>query len=162
MIAGRIIAHALEGQMLSHLLHLLRTHRALQESCHIQYDSIQLGLHTFVAGEEYVILVTQLPEVKHMWPAWCEIHIAIDEGVHEVRLGALVTHHAAPVMEIRNGRILGIAIDIDDLRFLGPHLSGQQPGGQMRLDETWRWQRIGCIDGIVWHIRHHAIESVDQ
>lgn len=40
MIAGRIIAHTLEGQMLPHLLHLLRTHRTLQEPCHITDDLI--------------------------------------------------------------------------------------------------------------------------
>lgn len=159
MIAGRIIAHTLERQMLPHLLHLLGTHRALQESCHIADNCIQLRLHALVAGEEYVLLVTQLPEVEHMRPARCEIHIAIDEGVHEVRLGALVAHHAAPMMEIRNGRILGIAIDIDDLRLFGPYLARQQPGGQMRFDETRRLQRIGRIDRVVRHVRHDAIES---
>lgn len=148
--------------MLPHLLHLLRTHGTLQEPCHITDDLIQLCLHAFVAGEEDVILVAQLPEVEHMWPAGSEVHIAIDEGVHEVRLGALVAHHAAPVMEVRDSRILGIAIDIDDLRLLGPHLTGQQPGGQMRFDETWRLQRIGCFDGVVWHIRHYSIESVEE
>lgn len=162
MIAGRIIAHALEGQMLPHLLHLLCTDCALQEPCHIADDLIQLCLHALVAGEEDVILVAQLPEVEHMWPAGREVHIAIDEGVHEVRLGALVAHHAAPVMEVRDSRILGIAIDIDDLRLLGPHLPWQQPGGQMRFDKTWRLQRIGCFDSVVWHIRHYTIESVEE
>lgn len=138
MVAGGIVAHALEGEVLLHLLHLLNAHWALQESGHIVDYLIELGLHALVAGEEDVRLVAQLPEVEHVRPAGREVHIAIDEGVHEIVLGALIADHATPVMEVRDGCVFGIPIDVDDLRLLGPDLARQQPGGQMGFDEAWR------------------------
>lgn len=100
MVAGGIVAHALEGEVLLHLLHLVNAHWALQEVGHIVDYLVQLGLHALVAGEVDVRLVAQLPEVEHVRPARCEIHVAIDEGVHEIILGALVANHAPPVVKV--------------------------------------------------------------
>jgi len=136
MIAGGIVAHALEGEVLGHLLDLLLGDLAIQKLGHLCNNLAQLSLHPLVAGEEDVGLMAQLPKVQDMWPAGREVHIAIDEGMHEVRLGSLVAHHSTPVVEVRDGCILGITIHIDDLGPLGPDLPGQHPGGQMGFDQT--------------------------